>query len=146
MVKAMIVLAVCGAAVYGAAYGYGVLRVGQIETLLSQRLADAARPTPSEPVIDEAVVRKRLVDMAAAEGAQVAPEDVEVRIEPLTPTNFEKLPAQARIAIGAVQGMKNWEADAAFIAIRLTARASWGPVRREFVLERNGWVPKSALR
>jgi hypothetical protein len=85
--------------------------------------------------------------MAREEGAESDPEGITVVIEPLNATNFEKLPMQARVALGAVSKMgKNWEADAAFLAIRMPFRAKWGPVKRELVVERNSWVPKSALR
>ena len=146
LLKVVVILAVLGVAVYVACYGYGSLRVGQIETTLSQRMADAGRPTPTEMIIDEAVVKRRLVAMAQEEGAELAPEDVSVVIEPLDATNFEKIPLQARIAIDAARKMKNHDVDAAFLGIRMTIRAKWGPVKREMVLERNSWVPKSALK
>jgi hypothetical protein len=144
--KALIVLVLLGGVAYAALYAYGSLRVGQVETTLSQRMADAGRPTASEPNIDETLVKGRLVAMVQAEGAEIAPEDVTVVIEPLNATNFEKLPMQARVAIGAVNKMKNWDVDAAFLGIRMTVRLKWGPVKRESVLERSSWVSKSALR
>jgi hypothetical protein len=145
-VKGLIIFVLLGVVGYAALYVYGSLRVAQVETTLSQRLADAGRPTPSEPVIDEALVRRRLIAMAQEEGVEVAPEDVGVVIEPLNASNFEKLPLQARVAIGAVSKMKNWEADAAFLSVRMTIRPKWGPVKRESVVERSSWVPKSALK
>jgi phage tail sheath protein FI len=144
--RTAVILAILLGVGYGAAYAYGSLRVGQIETTLSQRMADAGRLTPTEPTVDEELVKKRLVKWAQEEGAETTAEQIAVTIEPLNPTNFEKLPMQARVAIGAVSKMKNWEADAAFLGIRMTVRAKWGPVKREIVLERSSWVPKSALR
>ncbi|MBI5479516.1 MAG: hypothetical protein HY906_11700 [Deltaproteobacteria bacterium] len=144
--KVLVILAILVGIGYAAAYAYGSLQVGQVETSLSRRIYEAGQLTPTETIIDEAVVRRRLVVIAREEGAAVAPEDITVVIEPLNATNFEKLPMQARVAIGAVSKMKNWEADAAFLNIRLTMRAKWGPVKRESVLERATWVPRSALR
>jgi hypothetical protein len=119
-VKALVILAILAGVGYVAAYGYGSLRVGQIETTLSQRMSDAGRPTPTETIIDEALVKRRLVAMAREEGAESDPEGITVVIEPINATNFEKLPMQARVALGAVSKMgKNWEADAAFLAIRM---------------------------
>ena len=71
-------IAIISAAVYGALYGYGTLRVGQIETTLSQRMSDAGRPTPTEPTIEEALIRQRLVTLAREEGAEMRTEDVAV--------------------------------------------------------------------
>jgi hypothetical protein len=84
--------------------------------------------------------------MAREEGAEVAPEDIQIVIEPLNETNTQRLPMPARFAVNAVGKMKNWEADAAFCSINLTARAKWGPVKRQFALARDNMVPKSALR
>ena len=139
-------IAIISAVVYGALYAYGSLRVGQIETTLSQRMSDSGRPTPTEPTIDEALIRQRLVTMAREEGAEARSEDIVVVIEPINETNFARLPMQARIAIGAVNKMKNWDADAAFLSIKMPFRAKWGPVKRELVVTRDSWVPKSALR
>jgi hypothetical protein len=144
-VRAVIYLGLVVGGAYGLAYGYGSFRVGQIETALSRRIADAGRPTPAETFIDEGVVTRRIVEWAREEGGVVRPDDVHVTIEPINDTNFQRLPLQARIAIGAAQKMKNHDVDAAFISIRFTLRASWGPVKREMVLERDSWVPKSAL-
>jgi hypothetical protein len=144
--KAVVILAIVGIAVYGAAYGYGVLQTGQIETNISRRIADAVRPTPTEPMIDEALIKKRLVAMAREEGAVLDPDDIRVLIEPLNETNKQRLPMPARFAVNAVGQMKGWEADAAFCSISLTIRPKWGPVTREFVLTRDNMVPKSALK
>lgn len=145
-VKAIVVLAVTGVVAYAALYGYGSLRVSQIETAVSRRIADTVRPTPTEPEVNEAVIRKRLIAMAQEEGAELAAEDVTILIEPLTPENTQRLPMPARFAVNAVGQMKGWEADAAFCSINLTIRAKWGPVKRQFALARDNMVPKSALR
>jgi hypothetical protein len=144
--KAAVILAIVGVAVYGALYGYGTLRVGQIETAISRRIADAVRPTPTETMIDEALIKKRLVAMAREEGTEVNPDEIRVLIEPLNETNKQRLPMPARFAVNAVGQMKGWEADAAFCSISMTIRPKWGPVTRESVLTRDNMVPKSALR
>jgi hypothetical protein len=145
-VKVIIILALAGAVVYAALRFYGSLRVSQIETAVSQRIADTVRPTPTEPEVNEEIIRRRLIKAAGEEGAELAAEDIRIVIEPLTPENTQRLPMPARFAVNAVGQMKNWEADAAFCSITLTARAKWGPVKRSFALSRDNMVPKSALR
>jgi hypothetical protein len=146
-VKAIIILALAGVAVYAALHFYGSLRVSQIETAVSQRIADSVRPTPTEPEVTEEIIKRRLIKAAGEEGAELAAEDIRIVIEPLTPENTKRLPMPARFAVNAVGQMgKNWEADAAFCSISLTARAKWGPVKRSFALSRDNMVPKSALR
>ncbi len=145
-VKAIVVLAVIGAVVYAALYFYGSLQVSQIETAVSRRIADTVRPTPTEPTVTEEVIKRRLIEVAKEEGAELAAEDVRILIEPLNPENTKRLPMPARFAVNAVGQMKNWEADAAFCSISITIRAKWGPVKRQYALARDNMVPKSALR
>ncbi len=145
-VKAIIALAVIGVVAYAALYFYGSLQVSQIETAVSRRIADTVRPTPTEPTVTEEVIKRRLIEVAKEEGAELAAEDVRILIEPLNPENTKRLPMPARFAVNAVGQMKNWEADAAFCSISITIRAKWGPVKRQYTLARDNMVPKSALR
>jgi hypothetical protein len=143
---AVVVLALLGALGYGIYYCYGWTRVSAMETAFSRRLADAARPTPTEQRVDAELVTKRLIRYAREEHFDLEPGAISVVIEPLDPTNVEKLAVFERAAIGIAGQLKNYDVDAMFLGIRVTVQPKWGPVTRTSVLERSTWVPKSALR
>jgi hypothetical protein len=144
--RALVVLAILGAAVYGALYAYGWMRVSSAEGAYSRRLTEAGRVNPAVEMVDKDTVTRRLIAIAREEGLEVAPEDVEVVIAPLDAENTEKLAAFERTALGIAAKLPNHDIGAMFLGLKVTVRAKWGPVKRVSVVERNTWVHKSLVR
>ena len=144
--KVLVLLVIIGVAAYAGAYAYGSLHLSSMEAAFSRRLVEAKGSRGPEDLIDADVVRERLIAIARQEGLEVAPEDVQVTIAPLDNDNIEKLASFERAALGIAAKLPNHEIGAMFLGMRVTARAKWGPVKREAVLERNTWVHKGIVR
>jgi hypothetical protein len=146
MLKILVVLAALGGLGYGGAWGYGWMQLASAENAFGRRLVEAGKPTLTEPVINLEVVRRRLIAIGREEGLDVAPDDVQVTIEPLDPSNIERLASFERSALGIAAKLPNHDLGAMFLGMRVTVRQAWGPVKREAQLERNTYVVKSAVQ
>jgi hypothetical protein len=143
--KVLILVVVLGVA-YAGVYAYGWMRLAGAESTYSRRLTEARSPPGAGQMIDAAYVRDRLIAIARQEGLEVAPDDVQVVIEPLDDQNTEKLASFERAALGIAGKLPNHDLGALFLGMRVAVRSKWGPVKREGVLERNTWVHKAIVK
>ena len=131
----IVVLVLAAGLGLGGYHACNVYRVSDREARAYHALDNLTQVRGTRPLTAD-LVRKRVVEWLGRIGIQVRPDDVGVRIEPVTRANEKQLSIQARKAIDIARKMPNHEIRASVLTLDLSARVQSGWVTRRFSIHR----------
>lgn len=134
-------LALLGVGVYGGYYGFCKYEIHQKEVNFDNAVSGDFRNALMrlQRAVNEEDVRQVVLGFAKNAGIELAPTDVKVIIEPLTPQNMSKLPAVAQTALGIAGQMKNHRAPRSLVGFVASKPIKFKIAKGTIRVERYTW-------